>query len=125
MADLFLSVNGPVQQALPGLLAGRDPFQRAVMERVRVNLARLVLAVEKHPELTRLNADGGWVAMLRVPEVRSDEEWALELMRRGVVVHPGHFYDVESGAHLVVSLIVEPRVFDEALGVIEAMLAGA
>ena len=59
--------------------------------------------------------------MLRVPEVRSDEDWALELLRRGVVAHPGHFYDFAAGAHLVLSLIVAPAVFTAGLEQIEAL----
>ena len=48
------------------------------------------------------------------------EEWTLELLRRGVVVHPGHFCDVDEEPRLVVSLIVEPQAFDEGLACIEA-----
>jgi len=121
VADLFLSVSGPVQEALTDLLAGRHAFQAAVRARVATNLARLDRAVAARPELSRLAADGGWVAILRVPRVRTDEEWSLELLRRGVVVHPGHFYDIEEEAHLVLSLIVEEHVFDAGLTVIEAL----
>lgn len=123
VADLFLSVNGPAQEALPDLLAGRHAFQSAVRERIAANLSRLKAVVARRPELATLAADGGWVAILRVPRVRSEEEWALELLRRDVVVHPGHFYDIEDEAHLVLSLIVEPAVFDGGLEVIEALAA--
>ncbi len=125
IADLFLSVNGPVQQALPELLANRHPFQAAVRERIHTNLARLDRAVAAQPAMSRLTAAGGWVVILRVPRVRTEEEWALELLRRGVVTHPGHFYDMEDEAHLVVSLIVEPDVFSAGLDVIEGLVAEA
>ena len=49
--------------------------------------------------------EAGWYATLRVPETRSDEAWAIELLERdGVYVHPGYFFDMR-GAHLVVSLL--------------------
>jgi aspartate/methionine/tyrosine aminotransferase len=123
IADLFLSVNGPVQEALPDLLAGRHVFQEAVRQRIRANLGRLDRAVRATPSMSRLNADGGWVAVLRLPRVRSEERWAVDLLERGVIVHPGHFYDFEEEAHLVVSLIVEPAIFDEGLARIEAFVA--
>ena len=40
----------------------------------------------------------------------------LELLERDhVLVHPGYFYDFSSEAYLVVSLLPEPPVFDEAI----------
>jgi aspartate/methionine/tyrosine aminotransferase len=123
IADLFLSVNGPAQDALPGLLAARHAFQKAVRERLRANVARVRKAVVSQPALAMAEAEGGWVAILRVPRVRAEEDWTLELLRRGVVAHPGHFYDMEDEAHLVLSLIVEPRTFDAGLAVIEALVA--
>ena len=47
----------------------------------------------------------------------------LELLRRGVVVHPGHFYSFDEEPRLVVSLIVEPRVFAEGLARMESLIA--
>jgi aspartate/methionine/tyrosine aminotransferase len=121
ISDLFLSVGTPVQRALPQLLAGRAPWQARVRERIAANLARLDAAVARAPQLGRLAGEGGWAAILRVPGPRSEEEWALELLRRGVVVHPGQFYDMDGEAFLVPSLIVAPDVFDAGLTRIEAL----
>ena len=63
--------------------------------------------------------------MLRLPSRRSDEAWALALVERGVVAHPGHFYDVEGLTCLVVSLIVEPSAFRTGLATLEMLLADA
>jgi len=121
IADLFLSVGTPVQVALPGLLAGRHVWQSRVRDRIAANLARLREAVARRPRLDLKAGSGGWVAVLRVPPHRAEEDWALELLRRDVVVHPGHFYDLEGEAHLVVSLIVEPAHFDAGLERIESL----
>ena len=121
ISDLFLSVGAPVQAALPRLLEARGPFQARVRARLRANLESIRSFTSRRPEFELLPAAGGWVAMLRAPLVRPEEDWALELLRREVVVHPGHFYDFESGAHLVLSLIVEPRVLAEGLARIEAL----
>lgn len=121
IADLFLSVATPVQAALPRLLAGRHPWQASVRERIAANLAQVRGAIARQPQLDLLGGAGGWVAVLRVPRRRSDEEWALELLRRGVMVHPGQFYDCEDEALLVVSLIVPPEAFARGLAAIEAL----
>jgi alanine-synthesizing transaminase len=123
IADLFLTVASPVQAALPRLLAGRQAWQARVRERLAENLARLRQATARQPQLDLLAGEGGWVAVLRVPRRRSEEEWALELLRRGVVVHPGHFYDFEGEAFLVLSLLVPPTEFSAGLERIEALTA--
>ncbi|HEY2955941.1 MAG TPA: pyridoxal phosphate-dependent aminotransferase [Candidatus Eisenbacteria bacterium] len=123
IADLFLSVSTPVQTALPRLLGARRAFQVALRARLAANLATVRAFVARRPEFDLLPAEGGWVAVLRAPRVRSEEEWVLELMRRDVVVHPGHFYEFESEAHLVLSLIVEPKHLAEGLARLEALAA--
>ncbi len=123
IGDLFLSVNGPAQAALPELLAGRAPWQAAVRARIADNLERVRALCARRPEVELLAGDGGWVAVLRVPRRGGDEAWALELLRRGVVVHPGDFYDLEGGTHLVVSLLVPGEAFADGLARIEALAA--
>jgi alanine-synthesizing transaminase len=125
IADLFLSVSTPVQVALPTLLAARGTFQRRMRERVAVNLARLEGLIAHRPELGVLAAEGGWATVLRVPHVRSEEEWALGLLARGVIVHPGHFYDIAGEGYLVLSLIPEPDRFAAGLARIEEFAAEA
>ena len=71
--------------------------------------------VAAHPELSLLNVEGGWSALIQCPATRSDEDRALLALDGGVLVHPGHFFDFDSGCYLVVSLLCEPAVFDAAL----------
>jgi len=87
-----------------------------VMARVRANLAELdrQLAGQKH--CSRLEVEGGWYAVLRVPATRPDEDLALELLeKKGVYVHPGHFYDFPQDGNLVVSLITPEKNFAEGV----------
>jgi aspartate/methionine/tyrosine aminotransferase len=66
------------------------------------------------PEVRLLSTEGGWYAVLKVPETVSDEDWAVELLTgEGVLVHPGHFYDFPDDGHLVLSLLTEESVFRE------------
>ncbi len=105
LADLFLSVGTPVQLAAPALLAARGDFVRRVRARLQANLDTLAALARAHPETSLLAGDGGWSAVVRVPRTRSDDEWAMELLRRDVIVHPGHFYDFADEGHLVLSLL--------------------
>jgi len=123
IADLFLSVGTPIQQALPRLLAGRHGWQAAVRTRIGANLEQVRSLAARDPRIELRTGQGGWVAMLRVPEDRGEEAWVLELLRRDVIVHPGHFYDAGEEAHVVVSLIVPPDRFAEGLVRIEALAA--
>jgi alanine-synthesizing transaminase len=121
IADTYLSMNTPIQLALPVLLELRDNFQQQCVERTRKNLAHLDKLVSTQKLCTRLNLEGGWYAILKVPLTGSDEELALELLNtRGVYLHPGHFYDFPADGYLVVSLITPELPF--AAG-IEALFA--
>jgi aspartate/methionine/tyrosine aminotransferase len=116
IADTYLSVSAPIALAAPQWLAYRRHIQPQIMERVRVNLRKLDDLLNVGLPVTRLQVEGGWYAILRVPATRSDGDWSLELLtREGVLVHPGHFYDFPSEGFLVVSLLPAPQIFAEAL----------
>ena len=120
IADTFLSMNAATQAAAPTLLAQRHGLQQQLMARVRSNLAELDRQLSDQKACTRLEIEGGWYAVIRVPAIRSDEELALELLEEGVYLHPGHFYDFPAEGYLVVSLITRERAFAEG---IEKLLA--
>jgi aspartate/methionine/tyrosine aminotransferase len=116
IADTYLSMNAPVQWAVPALMEQRKDIQRQLLERVRANLAELDRQLAGQKACERLKIEGGWYAVLRVPVTRSDEELAIELVRdRHVLVHPGHFYDFPSDGYLVVSLIGAEGEFREGV----------
>jgi len=116
IADTYLSINAPVQLAMPSFHSQRQPFQDQLMERVRRNLAEMDRQLALQKVCSRLEMEGGWYAVLRVPATRSDEDLAVSLLKdRGVYVHPGHFYDFRSDGYLVVSLICEERELSTGL----------
>lgn len=116
IGDTFLSVGTPVQAALPALLPLAKEIRTSILRRNRLNLARLDARVAASPSVTRLPAEGGWSAILRVPLVESEEELAIALLESaGVVVHPGYFFDFASEGFLVVSLLTEPEIFEEGI----------
>lgn len=115
IADTYLSVATPIQLALPAILEAKPALQTPIRTRLARNLEALGAAVAAHPELSLLPAEGGWSALVQCPATRTDEERALDALDAGVLVHPGHFFDFESGCYLVVSLLCEPETFDAAL----------
>src|SRR5467141_229693 len=116
IADTFLSMNAPVQLAAPVLLDQRKHIQPILLDRLRANLAELDRQLAGHPSCTRLMVEGGWYVVLRVPVLGTDEDLAIDLLRKmSVVVHPGHFYDFQNEGHLVLSLITEPADFREGV----------
>lgn len=116
IADTYLSVGAPVQLAARTMLDQRRAVQSQILGRVRENLAELDRHFASQKTCSRLAVEGGWYAILRVPVTQSDEELAVALLRsKGVLVHPGHFYDFPQDGFLVLSLIAPPSDFGEGL----------
>lgn len=110
--DTYLSVAAPVQHALPTLLATRGTAEDAIRSRIRHNLRVLRATMKRAPSASVLDVEGGWYAIIRVPETQTDEQWALDLVELdGVYVQPGYFFDMDRGAHLVVSLLTPESEF--------------
>ncbi len=125
IADTFLSMNAPLQHALPTLLEQRRPLRDQLLARVRENLAELDRQLASQTLCSRLDLEGGWYATLRVPVHGDDEELAIELLERaGVLVHPGHFYDFAHEGCLAVSLITPSASFAEGTRRILQHVAG-
>lgn len=116
IADTYLSMNAPVQWAVPTLLEERHGLQRQILYRIRENLAELDAQLARQALCTRLAVEGGWYAVLRVPVMGSDEDLAIDLLQTtGVLVHPGHFYDCANDGYLVLSLITARDVFGDGV----------
>lgn len=112
IADTFLSVSAPIQWAAPELLRQRVPIQGQLAMRIQENVAELDRQLQNQRLCTRLQIEGGWYAVLRVPATQSDEQLAVDLLREAsVAIHPGHFYDFPAEGYLVLSLITESQTF--------------
>ncbi|MGA8087093.1 MAG: pyridoxal phosphate-dependent aminotransferase [Terracidiphilus sp.] len=115
IADTFLSMNAPVQGAMPAWIGGRHVIQRQIRERVAANLAELDRQLGAEDVVRRLEVEGGWYAVLRIPALQPDEQTALELLDRGVWVQPGYFFGLEESGWLVVSLLGPVKEFRTGL----------
>jgi aspartate/methionine/tyrosine aminotransferase len=119
IADTFLSMNAPVQCALPAWLAGCGAIQEQIRARTGANLRALDALLAGTPAVTRLNVEAGWYAVLRVPALGSDEDLALRLVQeRGVSVHPGYFFGFPGNGWLVVSLLTPEAEFRRGVNAI-------
>jgi len=112
IADTYLSMNAPVQLAASVFLEQRHSIQALLLDRVRANVSELDRGLARQKACRRLDVEGGWYAILRVPVTQSDEELAIEILRKlSVLVHPGHFYDFPNDGYLIVSLVTPPQNF--------------
>jgi hypothetical protein len=115
VADTYLSVNTPAQWALPELLAAGTVVRDQIRRRIRGNRAWLEER-SRDAAWQVYAADGGWSAVLRVPRVRSEEEWCVLLAEEeGVLLHPGFFFDFEEDGILVCSLLPPEDRFRAAM----------
>jgi alanine-synthesizing transaminase len=123
IADTYLSMNAPIQLALPVLLEQRHPFRQQWLTRIQNNLAGLDKTLESQKLCTRLKLEGGWYAVIKAPSTEGDDELALELLiTRGVYVHPGHFYDFPADGYWVVSLITPEQELATGIDALLAMV---
>lgn len=116
MADVFLSVNAPVQNALGEWMRHAPAVRSRILERVRTNRAVLDSALCGSAVLRALPCAGAWTAVLRLPDGSDDEASAYDLLNTArVLIHPGYLFDFPSGSHLVLSLLPPPDRFAEGV----------
>jgi len=111
IADTFLSMNAPVQCALSVWLEGREAIQSQIKARVNANLAEIDRCLTALPAVERLALEGGWYAVLHIPALEPDELTVLQLLDRGVWVHPGYFFGMGNSGWLVLSLLADEEEF--------------
>jgi aspartate/methionine/tyrosine aminotransferase len=113
IADTFLSMNAPVQHALPDWLATRHPLQQQIWQRMSENLALLDERL-RGTSAQRFAMQGGWTAVLRVPRTVDGKEFVHAALDRGVLIQPGEFYGLDDG-RAVLSLLTPPEIWAAGL----------
>ena len=115
IADTYLSVNTPTQNAADQWLLQRDQIQKQILKRITENFKYLKEATAAAPCVC-LESDGGWYAVLKLVSIHQEEQFVIDLLVQDhVYVHPGYFYDFEGDAYLVLSLLPVPRDFTEGV----------
>ena len=116
LLDTYLSVSLPIQLAAERLFTVGDGIQLQIRRRVETSLL-LIDQLLKETPIHRLHSEGGWSAILRVPNMLTEEQWITRLLQeQDVIVQPGYFFDMpDYGAYLVVSLLTETNVLREGI----------
>ena len=115
IADTYLSVSTPVACAAARLMASGESVQRQILERTAGNLA-VAREMLDGSAAGILAVEGGWYITVRMPRIRGEEDWAIQLLsQESVLTQPGYFYDFESEAFLIASLLTAPEVFREGI----------
>lgn len=125
IADTYLSVSTPVQAAAAELIERGAAIRSQILARLHRNLASLRNVASQVPAIDVLRVEGGWSAVVQVPQLRSEEALVLELLENdNVLVHPGYFFDFSREAFIVVSLLGEPAAFDQAIARVVTRASG-
>ena len=123
LLDTYLPVATPIQSALPELLKIGAGIREQIRTRTKQNLAALrdlLRDSAAHP----LYTEGGWSAIVQLPNHISEEEWITRLLTdHDVVVQPGYFFDMHVEAFVVVSLIAPLDTFREGITRLRAATA--
>ena len=122
LLDTYLSVNTPVQRALPDLLAIGKSIRKKIAERVVRNVRSLDHLLEGRTAQA-IKSEAGWSALVKLPATLPEAQWVARLLEeKNTVVQPGYFFDMPSEAYVIVSLITPPAVFDEGIQRLAALV---
>lgn len=113
--DSLLSASTPVQMALEPLWRLKEGLLAPIQDRLRTNLetwSRASVADSRY-----LRVDSGWMAILQL-EAGEEEQACRLAMSRKILVQPGFLFDLPFDG-VVLSLLSEPAVFREGLGVLQ------
>ena len=123
--DAYLTVATPIQNAAADILRQRGMIQAQILSRVDANGSTLEREMQTVRSCRILKREGGWYAVLRLPDDCPDEELAVELLEKDdVLVHPGYFYDFPTGHFLVISLLTPLESFGTGASRLAARLRG-
>ena len=116
ISDTYLSVSTPAQNSLNQWLSSKEEIFKEMKLRIKGNISFLKTQCESASPCRLLNAQGGWYAVLRIPDTCSEEEWSLKFLTEDhVFVHPGYFFDFKEEPIIVLSLLPPSESFQEGV----------
>jgi len=114
-SDAYLTLSNFAQATLPSLLIHKKEIQTPVVERIQENL-KYLLSSSAHSAISVLPVEGAWYAIIALPPIHTDLEWATKILEEEEVrVHPGFLFDIHSEGMLVLSLLTRPDQFHEGI----------
>lgn len=122
IADSFLSVNTPVQNALAVWLDARQGIQDQILQRASHNHELIKKFADAHGLAFHVSR-AGWYAVIYSPQFRDEEQWILKaLTQKNVLVHPGYFYDFPKNGFLVLSLLPQSSLLTQGLQALSELI---
>lgn len=129
--DTFLSCSSLIQAMLPTLFQEGFDFVDQMRQHIRSNLDMALAMLATSPRFKLQPPDGGYYLFTAVAGWPSNDEEALvlHLLEKGVLVHPGFFYnytdetDTTTMPHLMLSALTAPDVLRTGLERLLAALA--
>ena len=123
IADTFLSLNAPIQHAIPNFLSTLHAIQSQIHARTTKNILALDRLIAATPNLSRLDTAAGWSVILRTPEHGSSVDQAIQLAEKhALVMHPGSFYGLPDAGRLVASLLTPEADFEQGITLLASTL---
>ena len=118
--DAFLSANALSQHLLPALFARGWPFVEDMKARVYDNISAALAALQGCPVVHASMPDGGFSLFPRLSGKVDEESLVLDLLDKGVLVHPGYFYGAQAPdeSHLMISCLTEKAKLLEGLDIV-------
>ena len=116
IADTFLSVSTPIQNALPIWFECMEKIQKEIRARILRNRSFLEAELTNRKKCRLLQAEGGWYSVLELAPPLKDEALAVLLLREDfVLTHPGYLFDFPEDSFLILSLLPRPEIFEEGI----------
>ena len=117
IADTFLSVNTPVQIALPDLFKLKHSIQTQIQNRINQNLNYAIIQFSKITKIIPFPPQGGWYLTLKISDTeQKEEDIVIDLIKKtGVYVHPGEMFRFPNGIYLILSLLPEESIFCDGI----------
>jgi hypothetical protein len=117
ICDTYLSVSTPVQVAASRLLEAGASVRAAIQARLLENYQTLVTVARAYPAVRVLPPEGGWSVVVQMPSTIGEDALIMRILHDAhTIVHPGYFFDVPGGTHVVVSLLPDPETYGAAIG---------
>jgi alanine-synthesizing transaminase len=116
LADAFLTIGTPVQNAASELLEIGRSIRTQIRTRISENERWLASWASAHKDFSLFPREGGWYVLCRLPAGEDDERFVYRMLaEKNVTMHPGFFYNIENIPVIVLSLIIETKDLEEGL----------
>jgi len=114
ISDTFLPVSEIVQAAAPEIFRAGETFQKTYIDELRARHCIFREFLDGCRYLAYVEPGGGFYLTLRLLAGSEDRVTQRILEEAKILVHPGHFYDLE-GNHIVLSFVQRQGVIRSAL----------